>query len=109
MENMPESELVFAKRPDMPSFSSPSNPPIELKIQDATVMVGRRNWLFSGSPKGAEASAAVYSIIENAKANGKIPYEYLRYILISARSGFWTIPGISGGFSSMESCCSGIL
>jgi hypothetical protein len=42
--------------------------------------VGRRNWLFSGSPKGADASVAVYSIAETAKANGLNPYEYLRFI-----------------------------
>jgi transposase len=42
--------------------------------------VGRRNWLFSGSPRGAEASAAIYSLIETAKANGLDPYYYLRYI-----------------------------
>ncbi len=29
--------------------------------------IGRKNWLFSGSPKGASASAVVYSIIESAK------------------------------------------
>jgi transposase len=43
-------------------------------------VVGRRNWLFSGSPRGAEASAAIYSLIETAKANGLNPYYYLRYI-----------------------------
>ncbi len=43
--------------------------------------VGRRNWLFSGSPEGAAVSAAVYSIVETAKTNGLNPYEYLRYIL----------------------------
>jgi transposase len=52
--------------------------------------VGRRNWLFSGSPKGAEASAAVYSIIETAKANDINPYEYLRYI-------FKYLPGVNFG------------
>jgi len=41
-------------------------------------VVGRKNWLFSGSPKGAEASAAAYSLIETAKANGLEPYRYLR-------------------------------
>jgi len=46
--------------------------------------VGRRNWLFSSSPKGADASAAVYSMIETAKANGLNPYEYLNlYLKIS--------------------------
>lgn len=43
-------------------------------------VVGRKNWLFSGTPKGAEASALLYSLIETAKANGLEPYAYLRYI-----------------------------
>lgn len=41
-------------------------------------VVGRKNWLFSGTPQGARASAAIYSIIETAKANGLEPYWYLR-------------------------------
>ncbi|MCM1566833.1 MULTISPECIES: IS66 family transposase [unclassified Dehalobacter] len=43
--------------------------------------IGRKNWLFSGSPRGAAASAAVYSMIESAEANGLSPYKYLYYIL----------------------------
>ena len=43
--------------------------------------IGRKNWLFSGSPKGAAASAALYSLIETAKANGLEPYWYMRYLL----------------------------
>ena len=43
--------------------------------------IGRKNWLFSGSPKGAAASAAIYSLIETAKANGLNPYRYLTLIL----------------------------
>ena len=42
--------------------------------------VGRKNWLFSASPKGAEASAATYSMIETAKANGLDPYKYLCFV-----------------------------
>lgn len=42
--------------------------------------IGRKNWLFSGSPKGAAASAAIYSIVETAKANGLNPYKYLVYL-----------------------------
>ena len=41
-------------------------------------MIGRRNWLFSGSPRGAAESALLYSLIETAKANGREPYWYLR-------------------------------
>jgi transposase len=43
-------------------------------------VVGRKNWLFSGTPEGAEASALLYSLIETAKANKLEPYAYLRYI-----------------------------
>lgn len=43
--------------------------------------IGRRNWLFSKSIKGAEASATVYSITETALLNGLKPYDYLVYIL----------------------------
>ena len=43
-------------------------------------VVGRKNWLFSGNAQGARASAALYSLIETAKANGLEPYSYLRYL-----------------------------
>ena len=43
--------------------------------------IGRKNWLFSGTPEGAAASAAIFSLIETAKANGLEPYWYLRYLL----------------------------
>jgi transposase len=44
-------------------------------------VVGRKNWLFSGHPRGANASAALYSLIETAKANRFEPYLYLRFLL----------------------------
>jgi len=43
-------------------------------------VVGRKNWLFAGDPSGADASAALYSLIETAKANGHKAYFYLRYL-----------------------------
>jgi transposase len=43
-------------------------------------VVGRKNWLFAGTPEGAAASALLYSLIETAKANKLEPYAYLRYI-----------------------------
>ena len=42
--------------------------------------MGRKAWLFSDTPAGAEASARLYSLIETAKANGIEPYAYLRQI-----------------------------
>ena len=43
--------------------------------------VGRRNWLFAKSIRGADASAIVYSIVETALLNGLKPYLYLTYVL----------------------------
>ena len=40
-------------------------------------VIGRKNWLFSNTGNGARSSAILYSIIETAKANGLIPYDYL--------------------------------
>ena len=42
--------------------------------------LGRKNWLFANTPDGAEASSALYSLIETAKANGIEPHSYLNYV-----------------------------
>ncbi|ULQ48788.1 IS66 family transposase [Liquorilactobacillus nagelii] len=44
-------------------------------------VIGRKNWLFSTSPKGAEANAIWMSLIESAKANGLTPFKYLQDII----------------------------
>lgn len=41
-------------------------------------VIGRKNWLFADTPSGAGASAALYSVIETAKANDIEPYTYLK-------------------------------
>jgi transposase len=43
-------------------------------------VISRKNWLFSATPRGAHASAAIYSLIETAKANSLEPYAYLREV-----------------------------
>jgi transposase len=43
-------------------------------------VLGRKNWLFAGSPKGAETSALLYSLVETAKANGLEPWAYLNHL-----------------------------
>ena len=43
--------------------------------------VGRRAWLFSDTPEGANASATMFSLIETAKANGIEPYIYLHHVI----------------------------
>jgi len=43
-------------------------------------VIGRKNWLFSATPKGANASSVIYSVVETAKENGLRPFEYLKYL-----------------------------
>ena len=53
-------------------------------------IIGRKNWLFSSTVRGAKASSVIYSIIETAKENRLKPFEYLKYI-------FKTMPNIRYG------------
>lgn len=43
-------------------------------------VIGRKNYLFSASVRGATSSANIYSLIETAKANNLEPYTYLRRV-----------------------------
>ena len=45
------------------------------------IALGRRNYLFTGSPRGGEAAAVFYSLVESAKANTLNVYAYLVDIL----------------------------
>lgn len=40
-------------------------------------VIGRKNWLFSNTCKGAHASAILYSLVETAKANDLVVYDYI--------------------------------
>ncbi len=64
-----------------------SNNAAENAIRPFTV--GRKNWLFADTPKGAAASAAVYSLIETAKANDLNVYTYLEYLLLYMPDTDW--------------------
>ena len=41
---------------------------------------GKKNWLFAGVPKGADASAMLFSLVETAKANEIEPQAYLKFL-----------------------------
>jgi len=43
-------------------------------------VIGRKAWLFADTPRGATASARLYSLVETAKANGIEPWRYLETI-----------------------------
>ena len=62
------------------TFLENPNIPIDNNLAERTVkpfVIGRKNWLFSTSTKGAEASAMIYSIINTAEANGLNTRDYL--------------------------------
>jgi transposase len=52
--------------------------PVENAIRP--FVVGRKNWLFSDSVRGAHASASLYSLIQTAKLHGLEPFSYLRHV-----------------------------
>lgn len=57
---------------------TPDNNEIERSIK--SFVIGRKNWMFSNTSRGAHASAGMYSLIESAKANRLDPYQYLRFL-----------------------------
>jgi len=63
-------------------YLTPDNNAAERAVKP--FVVGRKNWLFSGSPNGARASSLFYSFIVTAKANELNPYGYLKWIFDQA-------------------------
>lgn len=47
--------------------------------------LGRKNWMFCGSPSGAKAGAIFYSLIETCKTNDVEPFKYFCAMLHSIR------------------------
>ncbi len=48
-------------------------------------VMGRKNWLFCNTPRGAKSSAILYSIVVSAIENELLPFEYLSYLLDQLR------------------------
>lgn len=44
-------------------------------------VIGRKNWLFANTVKGAEISCGLYSLLRTAVENNLKPFEYLDYLL----------------------------
>lgn len=53
-------------------------------------VIDRKNFLFANTPRGAKASAIMFSLIETAKENGLDPFKYLSYVFKNAPN--WDIP-----------------
>ena len=47
--------------------------------------IGRKNFLFANTARGAQGSAVVFNLIETAKENKLDPYIYLVYVLKTAK------------------------
>jgi transposase len=58
---------------------NPDNNPVERNIRP--VALGRKNFLFAGSHKGAERLALIYSLMGTCKMNDVNPYEWLKDVL----------------------------
>lgn len=66
---------IFLTNGDVPIDNSASERVIR------TFCIGKKNWMFHNTAKGAASSALVYSISETAKLNNLRPYYYFKYIL----------------------------
>jgi len=67
---------------------------------------GRKQWLFSNTPNGAEASSIFYSIIETAKENNLHPFNYIKYlleVLPAAKTG--DLESLLPWSDTMPDCC----
>jgi len=63
------------------SFISPSSGNRRLYNR---VVIGRKNFLFAITVRGAKASGVMYSLIETAKENKMNPYDYLVWVMKQA-------------------------
>jgi transposase len=55
-------------------------------------VIGRKNWLFADTPRGAEASATIYSLVETAKENNLNPLAYMTYLFERLPNINWKDP-----------------
>ena len=75
---------IINQEPYLKVFLTDGNVPIDNSASERairTFCLGKKNWMFHNTAKGANASALVYSISETAKLNNLRPYNYFKYIL----------------------------
>jgi len=78
------STYALNQKPYLAAFLSHGEADISNNFAENAIrpfVVGRKNWLFSETAKGAESSAIVYTLVETAKANGLNPHAYLLLLL----------------------------
>ncbi len=80
-----EKALTYAQnqKESLCRFLEDGNIPAHINRSENAIrpfVIGRKNWLFSQTAKGAGASADMYSLAETAKANGLDVFEYLSWL-----------------------------
>lgn len=65
-------------------FLTDGNVPLDNSLSERSIRpftIGRKNWVIINTPRGAKASAIIYSIVETAKLNGLVPFHYFDHLL----------------------------
>ena len=78
IEYLRKQKVELMRYIENPSFQIDNN---SIERQMRPVAVGRKNYLFTGSHRGAEVAALFYSLINTCKLNKVNPYEYLADVL----------------------------
>ena len=73
--NQEQAMRLFLEHGELPLHNNLS----ELMLRQA--VVGRKNWLFAGSEGGAQAAAAIYTLVGSCMLQGIDPHEYLVDVL----------------------------
>ncbi len=87
-----------------------SNNPSGNSIKPFTV--GRRNWLFSDTPKGADAGSMVYTRVGMARAHGLNIYKYLNFLLdrlSGTAMSDQSMLGLAPWNETVQAACSGAM
>ena len=77
---------LSAQWPKLSRFVTDGTYPIDNNPCENSIrpfVVGRKNWLFSDTVAGANASANLYSLLQTCKVNGIDPYRYLRALFVA--------------------------
>lgn len=77
---------LSAQWPKLSWYVTDGNYPIDNNACENSIrpfVVGRKNWLFSDTVAGANASANLYCLLQTCAANGVEGYRYLRALLVA--------------------------
>lgn len=57
-----------------------------VETRSGAIALGRQNWLFAGSLRAGQRTAAVMSMVRSARLNGHEPHAYLKDVLERLRT-----------------------